>query len=149
VNTYTWLGVLHILGGVDHLLFVLALLIITRGGWKLVKAVTAFTVSHSITLTLATLGYVHVPSPPVEAIIALSIVFVAAEILRSRGGKPGLTERAPWIVAFAFGLLHGLGFAGALSEIGLPDQHIPLALLFFSVGIEVADRAVASGGRKI
>jgi len=135
-RTYTVLGVEHILGGVDHLLFVLALLIITRGGWKLVKTVTAFTVAHSITLSLATLGYVHIPPPPVEAAIALSIVFVAAEILRSRAGKPGLTERAPWIVACAFGLTHGLGFAGGLSEAGLPDGHIPTALLFFSIGVE-------------
>jgi hydrogenase/urease accessory protein HupE len=135
-RTYTVLGVEHILSGIDHLLFVLALLIITRGGWKMVKTVTAFTVSHSITLTLATLGYVHLPPPPVESIIALSIVFVAAEIIRSRAGKPGLTERAPWLVAFAFGLMHGLGFAGALSEVGLPDRHIPTALLFFSVGVE-------------
>ena len=135
-GTYTVLGVEHILTGIDHLLFVLALLIITGGGWKMVKTVTAFTVSHSITLTLATLGYVHIPPPPVEAAIALSIVFVAAEILRSRAGKPGLTERAPWIVAFAFGLMHGLGFAGGLSDVGLPDGHIPTALLFFSIGVE-------------
>ena len=135
-RTYTVLGVEHILSGIDHLLFVLALLIITRGGWKLVKTVTAFTVSHSITLTLATLGYVHVPQPPVEAVIALSIVFVAAEIVRSRAGRPGLTARAPWIVAFTFGLMHGLGFASGLSEAGLPDGHIPTALLFFSLGVE-------------
>jgi hydrogenase/urease accessory protein HupE len=135
-RTYTVLGVEHILSGIDHLLFVLALLIITRGGWKLVKTVTAFTVSHSITLTLATLGYVHIPQRSVEAAIALSIVFVAAEILRGRDGKPGLAERAPWIVAFAFGLMHGLGFAGGLSDAGLPDGHIPTALLFFSIGVE-------------
>lgn len=135
-RTYAVLGVEHILTGVDHLLFVLALLIITRGGWVMVKAVTAFTVSHSVTLTLATLGYVHVPPPPVEAVIALSIVFVAAEILRDRRGCAGLTARAPWIVAFAFGLMHGLGFAGGLSDIGLPAGHIPTALLFFSLGVE-------------
>ena len=135
-RTYTVLGVEHILSGIDHLLFVLALLIITRGGWMLVKTVTAFTVSHSITLTLATLGYVHVPPPPVEAVIALSIVFVAAEILRDRQGRVGITARAPWIVAFMFGLMHGLGFAGGLHEAGLPDGHIPTALLFFSIGVE-------------
>ena len=135
-RTYTVLGVEHILSGIDHLLFVLALLIITRGGWKLVKTVTAFTVSHSITLTLATLGYVHIPQRPVEAAIALSIVFVASEILHARAGRPGLTARAPWVVAFAFGLMHGLGFAGGLSEAGLPDGHIPAALLFFSLGVE-------------
>ncbi|MFO0874417.1 MAG: HupE/UreJ family protein [Phycisphaerales bacterium] len=137
VRTYGVLGVEHILSGVDHLLFVLALLILTRGGWKLVKTVTAFTVAHSITLSAAVLGLVHVPQPPVEAVIALSIVFVAAEIVHGRQGRAGLAARAPWIVAFAFGLLHGLGFAGALSEIGLPRESIPLALLFFNVGVEV------------
>ena len=135
-GTYTLLGIEHILSGIDHLLFVLALIIITGGGWKLVKTVTAFTISHTITLTLATLGYIHTPQKPVEAIIALSIVFVAAEILRGRAGKPGLTERAPWVVAFAFGLGHGLGFASGLSDAGLPDAHIPTALLFFSLGVE-------------
>jgi len=137
VRSYLSLGVEHILGGVDHLLFVLALLIITRGSWRLVKTVTAFTVAHSITLSLAALGFVQVPPAPVEAVIALSIVFVAAEIVHSRQGRPGLTERAPWVVAFTFGLLHGFGFAGALSQIGLPQHDIPLALLCFNVGVEV------------
>jgi len=136
-RTYTVLGVEHILGGVDHLLFVLALLIIARGSRRLLKTVTAFTVAHSITLSLATLGFVQVPPAPVEAVIALSIVFVAAEIVHSRQGRPGLTERAPWVVAFTFGLLHGFGFAGALSQIGLPQHDIPLALLCFNVGVEV------------
>jgi len=135
-RTYTVLGIEHILTGVDHLLFVLALIIITRGGWKLVKTVTAFTVSHSITLTLATLGYVHIPQRPVEAVIALSIVFVAAEILRGRQGYVGITARAPWLVALIFGLMHGLGFASGLKDAGLPDGHIPTALLFFSLGVE-------------
>jgi hypothetical protein len=130
------LGVEHILTGIDHLLFVLALLIITRGGWRVVKTVTAFTISHSLTLTAATLGWVHIPPPPVEVLIALSIVFVAAEIVRQRRGVVGLTARAPWIVAFSFGLMHGLGFAGGLSEAGLPVGHIPSALLFFSFGVE-------------
>jgi hydrogenase/urease accessory protein HupE len=134
---YLRLGIEHILPGIDHLLFVLALLIITQGGWRLVKTVTAFTVAHSITLALATLGYVHIPSAPVEAVIALSIVFVAVEIANLRRGRVALTARAPWVVAFAFGLLHGLGFAGALSEVGLPEGHIPLALLFFNVGVEI------------
>lgn len=133
---YLKLGVEHILLGIDHLLFVLALLMITRGTWRLVKTVTAFTVAHSITLALATLGFVHVPQAPVEAVIALSIVFVAVEIVHARRGVEGITARAPWIVAFTFGLLHGFGFAGALSEIGLPQGHIPLALLFFNVGVE-------------
>jgi hydrogenase/urease accessory protein HupE len=136
-SVYVKLGVEHILSGIDHLLFVLALLIITGGGGNLVKTVTAFTVSHSITLTLATLGYVNIPQRPVEAVIALSIVFVASEIVHTRAGRPGLTVRAPWVVAFAFGLMHGLGFAGGLRDAGLPAGHIPTALLFFSVGVEL------------
>ena len=134
---YLKLGVEHILLGVDHLLFVLALLIITRRTWLLIKTVTAFTIAHSLTLALATLGYVHVPPAPVEALIALSIAFVAVEIVRQWHGQDGLTARAPWVVAFTFGLLHGLGFAGALSEIGLPEGQIPLALFFFNVGVEI------------
>jgi hydrogenase/urease accessory protein HupE len=133
---YSVLGVEHILTGIDHLLFVLALLIITGGGWKLVKTVTAFTISHSLTLTAATLGFVHVPQRPVEAVIALSIVFVAAEIVRIHRGLESITSRAPWLVAFSFGLMHGLGFAGGLSEAGLPAGHVPTALLFFSGGVE-------------
>ena len=135
------LGVEHILFGIDHLLFVLALVLIVRGVGLLVKTITAFTVAHSITLALATLGYVHVPSAPVEATIALSIVFVASEILRSRRGERGLTERAPWLVAGTFGLLHGFGFAGALSQVGLPANDIPLALLFFNLGVEAGQLA--------
>lgn len=135
-GVYLSLGIEHILFGFDHLLFVLALLIITRGSWLLIKTVTAFTIAHSITLALATLGFVHVPQAPVEATIALSIVFVAAEIVRRDQGQEGIAARAPWVVAFCFGLLHGLGFAGALSEIGLPEGHIPLALLFFNLGVE-------------
>ena len=135
--TYLALGTEHILLGVDHLLFVLALLMIVAGWRKLIGTITAFTVAHSITLALAALGFVHVPGPPVEAIIALSIVFVAAEIVRDRMGNPGLTARLPWIVAFTFGLLHGFGFAGALSEIGLPQSAIPLALFTFNVGVEI------------
>ena len=139
--TYMVLGVEHILLGVDHLLFVLALVLLVKGWRRLVGTITSFTVAHSITLALATLGYVHVLGPPVEACIALSIVFVAAEIIRSQQGSPGLTERAPWLIAFTFGLLHGLGFAGALSEVGLPQQAIPLALLFFNVGVELGQLA--------
>ena len=136
-GVYLKLGVEHILLGIDHLLFVLSLLLITRGTRLLVKTVTAFTVAHSITLALATLGFVHVPSAPVEAVIALSIVFVAAETIHAQKGREGITVRQPWIVAFAFGLLHGFGFAGALSEVGLPQGHIPLALLFFNGGVEL------------
>jgi len=139
--TYLVLGFEHILLGIDHLLFVLALVLLVKGWNKLVGTITAFTIAHSITLALATLGIVQVPGPPVEAIIALSIVFVAAEIIRSRMGRPGLTEQAPWLIAFTFGLLHGLGFAGALSEVGLPQQAIPVALLFFNVGVELGQLA--------
>ena len=135
--SYLVLGVEHILGGVDHLLFVLALLLIVRGGKHILITITAFTVAHSITLVAATLGWVHVPGPPVEAIIALSIVFVAAEIIHGLRGRPGLTARAPWVVAFSFGLLHGFGFAGALAEVGLPEKAIPVALLTFNVGVEL------------
>jgi hydrogenase/urease accessory protein HupE len=135
-STYSLLGVEHILLGIDHLLFVLALLMIVEGWRKLVATVTAFTLAHSITLAAATLGWVDVPPAPVEAVIALSILFVAAEIVHWRQGKPGITRHKPWLVAFTFGLLHGFGFAGALVEIGLPEHAIPLALLFFNVGVE-------------
>ena len=136
-GTYLALGVEHILAGIDHLLFVLGLLILAGKQWRrLLATVTAFTVAHSITLALATLGVVSVPPAPVEAVIALSIAFVAVEILRAREGKPGIAARSPWIVAFAFGLLHGFGFAGALSEVGLPPGQIPLALFFFNLGVE-------------
>jgi hydrogenase/urease accessory protein HupE len=137
IGTYLWLGVEHILLGIDHLLFVFALLIIVSGVRRLVWTITAFTIAHSITLAGATLGYVHVPQQPVEAIIALSILFLATEIIHSRHGRPGYAERWPWMVAFIFGLLHGFGFAGALAEVGLPQQAIPLALVFFNVGVEL------------
>ncbi len=136
-GTYLVLGVEHILGGIDHLLFVLALLILVKGWKRVVGTITAFTVAHSITLAVATLGFVHIPGPPVEAVIALSIVFLAIEIIRGQRGQSGLSAKWPWIVAFTFGLLHGLGFASALSEVGLPQQAIPLSLLFFNVGVEL------------
>jgi len=136
-RTYLVLGVEHILFGVDHLLFVLALLILVKGWRKLIGTITAFTVAHSITLAAATFGIVHVPGKPVEATIALSVVFVACEIVHRRQGRSGLTEMWPWVIAFSFGLLHGLGFAGALREVGLPQNAIPLALLFFNVGVEI------------
>ena len=136
-GTYLKLGAEHILLGVDHLLFVLALLILVQGPRRLATTVTAFTIAHSITLAAATLGFVHVPGPPVEACIALSIAFVAAEIVQGARGRPGLTAQKPWLVAFAFGLLHGLGFASALNEVGLPQTAIPVALLFFNVGVEI------------
>jgi len=130
-------GVEHILLGFDHLLFVFGLLLLVRGGWMLVKTVTAFTLAHSITLALAALGLVHLPGPPVEATIALSILLLAVEIARVNRGQPSLTVRWPWVVAFCFGLLHGFGFAGALAEIGLPQRDLPLALFTFNVGVEI------------
>ncbi len=135
-KTYFGLGVLHILEGFDHLLFVFALLLLA-GNWRaILKAVTAFTLAHSITLTGVTLGYMSLPQAPVEAIIALSVVFVAREIAVSRNGSQGLSSRMPWIMAFSFGLLHGFGFAGALKEVGLPQSDIPMALLSFNLGVE-------------
>jgi hydrogenase/urease accessory protein HupE len=136
VRTYLQLGFKHILEGIDHLMFVLALLIMVNGARRLVITVSAFTLAHSLTLVGATLGLVRIPGPPVEAAIALSIMFVASEIMHSRSENQGLTEKYPWVVAFIFGLLHGLGFAGALAQIGLPQSAIPLALLFFNVGVE-------------
>ena len=136
VRTYFKLGVEHILLGFDHLLFVLALLFLVAGWRRLVATITAFTMAHSLTLAAATFGWVQVPQAPVEAVIALSIMFVAVEILHHQKGKAGIATRKPWIVAFIFGLLHGLGFAGALREVGLPDDAIPLALAFFNVGVE-------------
>jgi hydrogenase/urease accessory protein HupE len=136
-RTYLVLGVEHILSGIDHLLFVLALLLLVKNFAMLFKTITAFTVAHSITLALASLGFVQVPGAPVEAVIALSILFLASEIAHSRKGNPGWTERFPWVVAFTFGLLHGFGFAGALAEVGLPQTDIPLALFLFNVGVEL------------
>lgn len=135
-GSYWRMGVTHILEGVDHLLFLLALLLIVKGFGKLLQTVTAFTLAHSLTLALATLGFVHVPPAPTEAVISLSILFLAAEIVRNQQGEMGLTERRPWLVALAFGLFHGLGFAGALSEVGVPAHEVPLALLMFNVGVE-------------
>jgi hypothetical protein len=136
-RTYLVLGIEHILTGVDHLLFVSGLLLLVNGGRRLLLTVSAFTLSHMVTLTLATLGFVHVPAAPVEAVIALSILVVAWEILRKTTNPTGLAQRKPWLVAFSFGLLHGLGFASGLSAAGLPTAHIPLALGFFSAGVEV------------
>lgn len=136
-RTYVSLGVEHILYGIDHLLFVLGLMLLVRDFRSLVKTITAFTIAHSITLAAATLGFVHVEVAPVEATIALSILFLAAELVRSQRGEGGIAQRAPWIVAFAFGLLHGLGFASTLGRMGLPHSEIPIALLLFNVGVEL------------
>jgi hydrogenase/urease accessory protein HupE len=136
-RTYLLLGIEHILTGVDHLLFISGLLLLVSGVRNLLVTVSAFTLSHTVTLSLATLGFVHVPPAPVEAVIALSILFVAYEVLRKKENPEGLAQRKPWLVAFSFGLLHGLGFAGGLSAAGLPAGHIPLALGFFSGGVEI------------
>ena len=135
--TYLRLGTDHILTGIDHLLFVLGLLLIVGNRWTLFKTMTAFTVAHSITLAVATLGYASAPLPPLNAAIALSILFLGPEMVRARRGETSLTIRYPWIVAFLFGLLHGFGFASGLSTIGMPKAALPLALLFFNVGVEV------------
>ena len=137
VRTYTILGIEHILSGIDHLLFVLALVLLVQGTRRLLVTITAFTAAHSLTLAGATLGWVNVPGPPVEALIALSIVFVASEIVHARQGRFSVTQHYPWVVAFTFGLLHGFGFAAALEEVGLPQSSIPIALLFFNVGVEI------------
>ena len=139
VVDYTKLGVEHILTGFDHLLFVVALALLVRRGRQLLATITAFTVAHSVSLAVTVLGLVHVPSPPVEASIALSIVLVCGECLRP---ADSLTRRAPWAVAFGFGLLHGLGFASALLDLGVPEQHVPAALLCFNLGVELGQLAI-------
>lgn len=143
--SYLKLGFDHILEGLDHLLFVFALLVLIRQPGRLLGAITAFTLAHSITLALASLGILNVPGPPVEAAIALSIVLLAVEILRRREGQDQVTERYPWVISFSFGLLHGLGFAGALAEIGLPEGDIPMALLAFNVGVEAGQVTFVAG----
>ena len=135
--SYVQIGVQHILLGVDHLLFVLGLMLIVSNRWMLVKTITAFTVAHSITLAIATLGYASAPLPPLNAAIALSILFLGPEIVRTWRGESSFSIRHPWAVAFAFGLLHGFGFASGLSAMGLPKAEIPLALLLFNVGVEL------------
>jgi hydrogenase/urease accessory protein HupE len=135
--TYGKLGVEHIMLGVDHLLFVLGLLLIVQVRMLLLKTITAFTVAHSITLAVATLGYANAPLPPLNVAIALSILFLGPEVVRSWRGETSLTIRYPWVVAFAFGLLHGFGFASRLSTTGIPQPALPLALLSFNIGVEL------------
>jgi hydrogenase/urease accessory protein HupE len=141
LGAYLYLGVEHILLGVDHLLFVLGLLLIVHNRWMLVKTVTAFTVAHSITLAAATFGIAQVPAAPLNAAIALSILFLGPEIVRTWRNETSFTIRHPWVVAFAFGLLHGFGFASGLAQLGLPKGEIPLALLLFNVGVEIGQLA--------
>ena len=138
---YLLLGFNHILMGIDHLLFVLGLLIIVRGRSMLIKTITAFTVAHSLTLAIATLGYADLPGPPLNAAIALSILFLGPEIVRVWRGQTSFTIRHPWVVAFGFGLLHGFGFASGLSTTGMPGAEIPLALLMFNIGVEIGQLA--------
>ena len=137
---YGWLGVDHIASGFDHLLFVLGLVLLVEGRRRLIATVTAFTLGHSVTLALASLGFVFVPQGPTEAAIAISIFVLAVELTRPRE-RDSLLRRFPWVMAILFGLLHGLGFAGALSEVGLPEREIPAALFSFNLGIEIGQLA--------
>ena len=143
-RTYFITGVEHILFGYDHLLFVVSLVLLLSGFWTITKAVTAFTVAHSITLIGTTLGFLGLPQRPVESVIALSILFLAVEIVKKQPGEPRLSERIPWLVAFGFGLLHGFGFAGALNEIGLPESDVPTALLTFNLGVEAGQLVIVA-----
>jgi hypothetical protein len=141
---YAGLGLQHILGGFDHLLFVLGLILLVPRRRLLLWTITAFTLGHSVTLSAAVLGFVHIPPRPVEVLIAFSILLLAGELARGEEAPPTLMRRFPWMMAFTFGLLHGLGFAGALAEVGLPDDEIPLALSSFNVGIEVGQVLVVA-----
>jgi hydrogenase/urease accessory protein HupE len=142
VPAYLALGIEHILTGIDHLMFVLGLILLVKNRWQLLKTITAFTVAHSITLAATALGVVQLQSAVVESLVALSIVFLALELVRAySGGRPTLTTRFPWVIALIFGLLHGFAFAGAIAEIGLPPHDIPLSLLLFNVGVEIGQLA--------
>ena len=143
-RAYFVIGIEHIVFGYDHLLFVVSLVLLLTGFRTIAVAVTSFTVAHSITLVGTTLGFIGIPQRPVEAIIALSIVFLAVEIVKKKDGEPRLSERVPWVVAFLFGLLHGFGFAGALKEIGLPESDVPTALLTFNLGVEVGQLLIVA-----
>ena len=143
-RTYFRLGVGHILTGWDHLLFVIALVLLLRRGWVVVRAATAFTIAHSLTLIGTTLGLIGLAQAPVETLIALSIVFLAVEIVKQRDGHMRLSVRAPWVIAFLFGLLHGFGFAGALREIGLPEGDVPAALITFNLGVEAGQLVIVA-----
>ncbi len=138
---YLRLGIQHIVLGVDHLLFVLGLLLIVSARWTLIQTITSFTLAHSVTLAIATLGYASAPAPPLNAAIAASNLFLGPEIIRTERGETSFTIRHPWVVAFAFGLLHGFGFASGLTAMGLPRSEIPLALLLFNVGVELGQLA--------
>ncbi|MBM4202657.1 MAG: HupE/UreJ family protein [Gammaproteobacteria bacterium] len=141
-SAYLWLGIEHLLFGIDHVLFVIGLVLFIPGRLDLIKTITAFTLAHSVTLALSVLELVTVPQAPVEAIIALSILFLARELVIEPGRRSLLTTARPWIMALLFGLLHGLGFAGVLSEIGLPRDQLAMSLLLFNVGIEAGQLIV-------
>jgi hydrogenase/urease accessory protein HupE len=141
-GTYFVTGIEHILFGYDHLLFVISLILLLNGAWTVAKAVTAFTVAHSITLIGTTLGIFGLPQAPVESVIALSIIFLAVEVTKKEPGQVRLSQRIPWVIAFLFGLLHGFGFAGALKEIGLPESDVPVALLTFNLGVEAGQLVI-------
>jgi hydrogenase/urease accessory protein HupE len=145
VRAYGLLGIEHILTGYDHLLFVLTLVLLLQQGWRVAAAVTAFTLAHSFTLIASTLGFIGLPRLGVESCIALSIVFLAVEVVKIDATRPRMSERYPWGVAFVFGLLHGFGFAGALSEIGLPQGEVPAALLAFNLGVEIGQLVIVGG----
>jgi len=149
IKLYILLGIEHILIGIDHLLFVLGLLLLVKGVKPLIQTVTAFTIAHSITLGAATFELVNLPQAPVEAVIALSIVFLAREFIAVKEGEESLTAKYPWIVAFTFGLLHGFGFAGALSEIGFPQKEVPLALFTFNIVLQKINLPYSSWTWKI
>ena len=140
---YLWLGMEHLLEGYDHILFIIGLVLLVRRPLLLFKVVTSFTVAHSITLALATFGAVSLAQAPVEALIALSIVFLAVELVQP-GSTPSIMRRFPWAITFVFGLLHGFGFAGALTEIGLPEEAAILALLLFNVGVELGQLLIVA-----
>ena len=143
-RSYFVIGVEHIIFGWDHLLFVIALVLLLGRLGSVIKAATAFTLAHSITLAGTTLGLFGLPQAPVEALIALSIIFLAVEIAKQQEGAPRLSERVPWLVAFGFGLIHGFGFAGALREIGLPEGEVPMALLTFNLGVEAGQLLIVA-----
>lgn len=143
-RAYLAIGIKHILGGIDHLLFVLGLLFLVRNRWMLVKTITSFTIAHSITLAIATLGYARAPTEVLNVLIAMSILFLGPEIVRLCRGETTLTIRHPWVVAFVFGLLHGFGFASGLTALGLPQTEIPFALLMFNVGVEIGQLGFVS-----
>ncbi len=141
VQEFIVMGFEHILHGVDHLLFVFGLLLIVSGTMPLIKTISAFTLAHSLTLAMAALGFVNLPPAPIEALIALSILFLGPEVVHKLRGESSLAIRLPWLVAFSFGLLHGFGFAGGMNLIGMPHSEIPLALLCFNVGVELGQLA--------